>query len=306
MTATAPTMEATGIDGSASRSEAPDAATVPNVPRTAADPAVGPADRAIRRFSTLALATVWGIAAAASFTHIRQLAEANGQHGWVAWAIAVSLELVVAMAALEILRDSRTGHPSRAPWLVLLAGAGLVLATNLATAPATPWGWMLAGWPATASMAATKLFVRRLGHAAEDYDRRVATSVTWHGTAATTTPGVDVPAVARSRHVPQPEPGAMPRSSGHASASARQTGKGQQEDKAGAALAAERSALRDHARRRYRDSAARGTPLTGKQLAAHCGMSARWARARIAEERHASCDGERNAPTPQGAAKAAA
>lgn len=112
---------------------------------------------AIRRFSTLALLVVWWIAAAASFTHIRDLAAAHQQDGWVAWAIAISLELVVAMAALEILRDSRVGHRSIAPWLVLLTGAGLVPATNLASAEPAPWGWVLAGWPPVASMAATKI-----------------------------------------------------------------------------------------------------------------------------------------------------
>jgi len=80
---------------------------------------------------------------------------------------------LVQPPALEILRDSRAGHRSVAPWLVLLIGAGLVLATNLASAEPTPWGWVLAGWPAVASMAATKLFVRRLRHAAEDDDAAV-------------------------------------------------------------------------------------------------------------------------------------
>jgi len=44
--------------------------------------------------------------------------------------------------------------------------------------------------------------------------------------------------------------------------------------------------LRVRARQLYRDSASDGTPVTGKQLAAACGMSPRWARARIAEARH--------------------
>jgi hypothetical protein len=251
-----------------------------------------PADAAIRRFSTAALATVWAIAAAASFSHVRQLAQAHGQSGWVAWAIAVSLELVVGMAALEILRDSRAGHPSIAPWLVLLAGAGLVLATNLATAPPTAWGWILAGWPATASMAATKLFVRRLGHAAEDQDRRHATSqpVDLASLAAA------VPALGRSGMPGSDEerqPGALsPCREGqldHARDDSEEArpGSARRRRCAGADDPAELAARREHARRLYLDSASRGTPMTGKQLAAACNMSPRWARARIAEARQA-------------------
>ena len=39
------------------------------------------------------------IAAAGSFTHIRQTANQHGQHGWMAWAIAVCIDLTCVMAA---------------------------------------------------------------------------------------------------------------------------------------------------------------------------------------------------------------
>jgi hypothetical protein len=219
---------------------------------------------AIRRFSTLALLVVWWIAAAASFTHIRDLAAAHQQDGWVAWAIAISLELVVAMAALEILRDSRVGHRSIAPWLVLLTGAGLVLATNLASAEPAPWGWVLAGWPAVASMAATKLFVRRLRHAAEDDDASLQPPfpASWLGREPS------VPAASASLNGVDP-PLRLP------------PGPDRQADSDPADLAR----LRDHARKLYIESVAGGVPLTGAQLGAACGMGARWGRQRIAEAR---------------------
>jgi len=141
-------------------------------------------DRVIRWFATLALLIVGGISAAGSFTHIRDMAASHGQDGWVSWAIAVSMELVVGMAALEILRDSRAGRHAGMPWLILLSGAALVLATNLATAERSPWGWILAGWPAVASMSATKLFVRRLRHAAEAIEQPRAAVLPQHATAA--------------------------------------------------------------------------------------------------------------------------
>jgi len=230
----------------------------------------GRADLAIRRFSTRALLVVWWIAAAASFTHIRDLAAAHGQDGWVAWAIAISLELVVAMAALEILRDSRAGHRSVAPWLVLLTGAGLVLATNLAGAERTPWGWVLAGWPAAASMAATKLFVRRLRHAAEDDDsaQQQPFPASWLDREKPSAPSAtaSLNGVDPMLHLP-PGPARLADSD-----------------------PADLARLRDHARRLYVESVAGGAPLTGAQLGAACGMGARWGRQRIAEARHAGAE----------------
>lgn len=246
--------------------------------------APGRADRAIRRFSTFSLLVVWAIAAAASFTHIRELAAAHGQVGWVAWAIAISLELVVGLAALEILRDSRTGHRSAVPWLVLLVGAGLVLATNLASAEQTPWGWVLAGWPAMASMAATKLFVRRLRHAAEDDDAALqpSYSATW--------PAGQYSAAARGASL-----------NGGNQTLRLPDGIARQDEPTGAGDSipgssrlgdsTELASLRERARQLYTESLAGGAPLTGDELGRVCGMGARWGRQRIAEAKRSSLNG---------------
>ena len=104
------------------------------------------------------------IAAAGSFTHIRQTANQHGQHGWMAWAIAVCIDLTCVMAARERQRDRRTNRTVRGlswPTLVLVGGIVLSLAANLAQAERTPWGWLTAGTPAGAFLVAVSMLERR-------------------------------------------------------------------------------------------------------------------------------------------------
>nr|WP_133743321.1 DUF2637 domain-containing protein [Actinorugispora endophytica] len=108
-----------------------------------------------------------GIAAAGSFTHIRDLAERSGQYGWMAWAIAVSIDLTCVMAARERHRDTKTGRQSsRVSWptVVMVAAILLTLAANLATAQPTPWGWVMAATPAAAFLVAVSMLERRTTH----------------------------------------------------------------------------------------------------------------------------------------------
>jgi hypothetical protein len=105
-----------------------------------------------------------GIAAAGSFTHIRDTARQHGQHGWMAWAIAVCIDLTCVMAARERQRDRRTGRrtgPISWPTLVLAGGVVLSLAANLAQAEPTPWGWLTAATPAGAFLVAVSMLERR-------------------------------------------------------------------------------------------------------------------------------------------------
>ncbi|GAB2816540.1 DUF2637 domain-containing protein [Actinocorallia aurea] len=106
------------------------------------------------------------IAAAGSFTHIRDTAEEHGQHGWMAWAIAVCIDLTCVMAAGERQRDARTGRdvgPFSWPNLVLFGGILLSLGANLAPAEPTAWGWITAGTPAGAFLVAVSMLERRAG-----------------------------------------------------------------------------------------------------------------------------------------------
>ncbi|HEY1319008.1 MAG TPA: DUF2637 domain-containing protein, partial [Streptosporangiaceae bacterium] len=108
------------------------------------------------------------IAAAGSFTHIRETAAEHGQHGWIAWAVAVCIDLTCVMAARERQRDKRTGRDPRAlswPTVVLCGGILLSLAANLAQAQPTPWGWLAAATPAGAFLVAVSMLERRAGTA---------------------------------------------------------------------------------------------------------------------------------------------
>ena len=105
-----------------------------------------------------------GIAAAGSFTHIRDTADQHGQHGWMAWAIAVCIDLTCVMAARERQRDRRLRRLVRSlswPTVVLVGGILLSLAANLAQAEPTPWGWLTAGTPAGAFLVAVSMLERR-------------------------------------------------------------------------------------------------------------------------------------------------
>ncbi|MER7542034.1 DUF2637 domain-containing protein [Spirillospora sp. NPDC127506] len=105
-----------------------------------------------------------GIAAAGSFTHIRDTAIEHGQRGWMAWAIAVCIDLTCVMAAGERQRDKRTGRATgRLSWptVVLVGGVLLSLAANLAQADPSVWGWITAGTPAGAFLVAVSMLERR-------------------------------------------------------------------------------------------------------------------------------------------------
>lgn len=104
------------------------------------------------------------LAAAGSFTHIRDLAIRSGQHGWMADAIAVCIDLMCVMAVRERKRDQRSGrHCGRLSWptAVLTMGICLTIAANLASAQPTPWGWIVAATPATTFLIAVSMLERR-------------------------------------------------------------------------------------------------------------------------------------------------
>jgi hypothetical protein len=105
------------------------------------------------------------IAGAGSFTHIRDTATQHGQHGPMAWAVAVCIDLTCVMAARERQRDKRHGDTRRASWptLVLAGGILLSLAANLAQAQPTTWGRIVAATPPASFLVAVSMLERRAG-----------------------------------------------------------------------------------------------------------------------------------------------
>ncbi|OUC97394.1 DUF2637 domain-containing protein [Streptosporangium minutum] len=105
------------------------------------------------------------IAGAGSFTHIRDTATEHGQNGWMAWAVAVCVDLTCVMAARERQRDKKNGRRRDGwiswPTLVLVGGITLSLAANLAQAEPSAWGWITAATPAGAFLIAVSMLERR-------------------------------------------------------------------------------------------------------------------------------------------------
>jgi hypothetical protein len=110
---------------------------------------------------TLIMLTLGGVAAAGSFSHIRETAAAHGQDGWIAYAIAGTVDLLALGSGLEIRRRRRVAAGVVWPWVTLLLGVAMTLGSNLATAEATGWGAVMAVWPAVAFLAAVLLIETR-------------------------------------------------------------------------------------------------------------------------------------------------
>jgi Protein of unknown function (DUF2637) len=107
------------------------------------------------------MALLAAIAAAGSFGHISDLARKNGQHGPMAWAVAVCIDLACVVAAGEIRRDRRAGRSSVAPSIILACGITLSMAANVATSQPGAWSRVLAAVPCAAFVAAVGLLERR-------------------------------------------------------------------------------------------------------------------------------------------------
>lgn len=112
------------------------------------------------------------IAAALSFAHIHDVAEAAGQTGWKAWAYPVSVDLLLVMAWAQI--RERDGRPKAAPWTWFLLSLVASIGANVATAgvidlehPPTALRVLVAGWPVLAFFGGSLLVHARKAHAQE-------------------------------------------------------------------------------------------------------------------------------------------
>ena len=95
------------------------------------------------------------IAAALSFAHIHDIAEAAGQGGWKAWAYPVSVDLLLVMAWKQI-REA-DGAAKKAPRVWFYTSLAASMSANVATAdvldlnhPPTTLRVLVAVWPVLA------------------------------------------------------------------------------------------------------------------------------------------------------------
>ncbi|MEV4558293.1 DUF2637 domain-containing protein [Kitasatospora sp. NPDC049285] len=107
------------------------------------------------------------IAAALSFAHLHDLAEAAGQTGWKAWAYPVSVDLLLVAAW----RRLRSRVSVRLAWVWFVIALAASLGANIGTAGLLNLGdtptWLriiVAGWPAAAFLGGT-LLVHTAAHA---------------------------------------------------------------------------------------------------------------------------------------------
>jgi len=115
-------------------------------------------ESAVQIVILLAIATM---AAAASFTHVHNLAAAHGQSGWLAWADAVVLELMSIATGLEIRRRHRAGRPAGFVLVVLVAAVALSLSAQVVEAEPSIIGWLAAALPAAGFLALVKIVMTR-------------------------------------------------------------------------------------------------------------------------------------------------
>lgn len=112
------------------------------------------------------------IAAALSFAHIHDIAEAAGQGGWKAWAYPVSVDLLLVMAWKQIREADDDSKRAPRVWFFLSLAASM--GANIATAgvidlthPPTALRVLVAGWPVLAFFGGSLLVHSRKAPAEE-------------------------------------------------------------------------------------------------------------------------------------------
>jgi hypothetical protein len=109
----------------------------------------------------LILLAIGSMAAAASFTHVHNVAAAHGQPGWLAWADAVVLELMSIATGLEIRRRHRAGQHAGFVLWVLIGAVALSLSAQVVEAERSVIGWLAAALPAAGFLALVKIVLTR-------------------------------------------------------------------------------------------------------------------------------------------------
>jgi Protein of unknown function (DUF2637) len=135
---------------------------------------------------------IGGMAGAASFTHVHDVAVAHGQPDWIGWADAVVVELMSIALGLELRRRARTLRPTGFVLTALVTFIAASLSAQVVEAEPSIIGWLAAALPALGFLVLAKVVLSR--------------TAAHHTTTVATTGTTDVaPATARSAGTAQVE-----------------------------------------------------------------------------------------------------
>jgi Protein of unknown function (DUF2637) len=119
------------------------------------------ADRVIRWSTALAVLGVAAVAAVASYEHAYDLVRANGESGWTAHLIPLTVDGLIYASSMVMLDSARRKArvPALARWLLGL-GITATLAANVAHGLGHgPAGAVVAAWPAVALVGTYELLM---------------------------------------------------------------------------------------------------------------------------------------------------
>jgi hypothetical protein len=115
----------------------------------------------VRRVTTAAVVAVAGVAATASYEHMRALASVAGED-WRAWLLPISVDGLAVAASMTMLVRRRAGQAAGVlPWAALLLGLGASLAANVAAAEPTVVGRLVAAWPPVGLLLSYELLMQQ-------------------------------------------------------------------------------------------------------------------------------------------------
>ena len=98
-----------------------------------------------------AIGAVAGIAAYASYTHMRDLAVTHGQHSTVAALLPVSVDGMLVVATLVMREDRQAGHRVRTwAWIAFVLGVAASVVANVLAALPDLISRVISAWPAVA------------------------------------------------------------------------------------------------------------------------------------------------------------
>jgi hypothetical protein len=130
------------------------------------------ADRLISRLLGAGLGVVASVAAIVSYRHMRDLSARHGEDWLSSTILPLSVDGLLAVAALVLLADARANRRSgRAPaWFAVTLGIGASVAANVAHAEPTWTGRLIGLWAPVALAVALELALRHVRHGSVSAD----------------------------------------------------------------------------------------------------------------------------------------